>query len=61
LEEQRFLSSKREVAGGRSRIVYRTTKQGQRRLADARSNWQEIVAAISTVLQGCDHGKPALA
>src|SRR3954470_3192381 len=59
LEEQRFLTSKRELVGGRSRIVYRSTKRGARRLADARTHWREIVEAISTVLQGSEHGKPA--
>ncbi len=61
LEEQKLLASKRELCGGRNRIVYRVTKQGQRRLADSRAAWKEIVEAVSTVLQGSEHGKPALA
>lgn len=61
LEEQKLLASKRELVGGRNRIVYRVTKQGQRRLADSRAAWREIVAAVNTVLQGSEHGKPALA
>ncbi|MBC7857062.1 MAG: helix-turn-helix transcriptional regulator [Pirellulaceae bacterium] len=61
LEEQQLLASKRELVGGRNRIIYRPTRLGQRRLADSRMNWQEIVAAIGTVLQGGEHDKPALA
>jgi len=61
LEAQQFLAGKRELVNGRNRIVYRVTKQGARRLADIRINWQDVVAAISTVLQGSEHGEPKLA
>jgi PadR family transcriptional regulator PadR len=61
LEEQKFLSSKRELAGGRSRIVYSVTKQGQRRLAESQAAWKEIVAAVGAVLAGGEDGRPALA
>jgi PadR family transcriptional regulator, regulatory protein PadR len=61
LEEHKLLASKRELVGGRNRIVYRVTRQGRQRLADSRANWQEIMAAVSTVLQGNEHGKPVLA
>jgi PadR family transcriptional regulator PadR len=61
LEEQKLLASKRELVAGRSRIVYRLTKQGHLRLAESLATWKEIVAAVSTVLQGCGHGKPAMA
>jgi PadR family transcriptional regulator PadR len=61
LEEQKFLASKRELVGGRNRIVYRVTKQGHKRLAESMATWQSIVAAVNTVLQGSEHGKPAMA
>src|SRR5271156_5632295 len=61
LEGQKVLASKRGLVGGRNRIVYRVTKQGQRRLAESRAAWQEIVAAVGTVLQGSPNDKPALA
>lgn len=61
LEAHKLLASRRELVGGRHRIIYRVTRQGQRRLADSRAAWQEIVAAVSTVLQGSQDGKPALA
>jgi PadR family transcriptional regulator PadR len=61
LEGQRFLSSKRELAGGRNRIVYRVTKQGQKKLAQSTATWKEIVSAVNTVLQGGAHGQAAMA
>ena len=61
LEKQRLLSSERQAVGGRTRIVYRVTKQGLKRLAESRAAWQEIVSAVSAVLQGGDRDVPALA
>lgn len=60
LEKQKFLASKRELVGGRNRIIYRLTKQGNKRLAESVASWKNIVAAVSTVLQGSEHGKPAM-
>ncbi len=61
LESEKLLSSRRELVGGRSRIVYRLTKSGKRRLAETRTTWTEIVAAVESILQGSEHGKPSLA
>lgn len=61
LEEQGLLTSRRTTAGGRSRILYRTTRSGRRRLADSRTAWSEIVAAVALVLNGDAHGRPSLA
>ena len=61
LEAQGFLTSHREAIGGRSRIVYRVTPRGRARLADSWKLWKEIVAAVNTVLQGGEHGQPAVA
>ena len=61
LEEQKFLGSKRELVGGRNRIIYRVTRQGSRQLAESVVTWKSIVAAVSGVLQGSEHGKPAMA
>jgi PadR family transcriptional regulator, regulatory protein PadR len=61
LEAQKLLSSRREVVGGRSRIVYRVTKQGSRRLAQSVVSWRNVVAGVDAVLQGSEHGKPAMA
>jgi len=61
LEAQKLLASKRTLVGGRNRIIYRVTKPGQRRLAESLASWRDIVAAVSTVLEGSEHGKPAMA
>ena len=61
LEEQKVLAGKRELVGGRNRIVYRVTKQGQIRLAESVAAWKSIVSAVSAVLRGGEHGKPSMA
>lgn len=52
LEGERVLSSRREVSGGRSRVVYRLTSKGKKRLHGATSQWQQTVAAVNRVLKG---------
>jgi len=61
LEAQKYLSSRRELVAGRGRIVYRLTKQGHRRLAESWSAWKQVVAGVNAVLQGGEHGQPAVA
>ena len=61
LEEQKLLASKRELVSGRNRIIYRVTKQGQKRLVESVATWQSIVEAVSTVLQGGERDKPSMA
>ena len=61
LEADGSLRSRREPVAGRSRIVYRLTAQGTRRLAETTSAWQKVVRAIELALHGGAHGKPALA
>ena len=60
LESEGLLSSKRETVAGRSRIVYRLTRQGAKQLAASTTNWEKIVAAIHHALQGGEHGEPGL-
>jgi len=61
LEAQKYLSSRRELVGGRHRIVYRPTKQGHRRLVESWNTWKQVVEGVTTVLQGGEHGQPAVA
>jgi PadR family transcriptional regulator PadR len=61
LEEQQLLSAKRELVNGRSRIIYRLTKQGQQKLTQSLATWKQVVVAVNTVLQGGTHGEPELA
>lgn len=60
LEAQNYLASRRESVGGRSRIVYRLTKQGQKRLDESYNAWKQVVASVNAVLQGGEHGQPAM-
>jgi PadR family transcriptional regulator, regulatory protein PadR len=52
LEAEGCLASKREECGGRTRIVYRVTAAGKKRLAASRETWRQVAAAIENVLQG---------
>ncbi|HXT60218.1 MAG TPA: helix-turn-helix transcriptional regulator [Pirellulales bacterium] len=61
LERQKLVFSRRETVGGRNRIIYRLSKSGQSRLAESAATWKDVVAAVSRVLQGGEHGKPAMA
>lgn len=61
LEAQKLLTSKQELVSGRNRIVYRLTTQGTKRLAESVTAWQTIVAAVNSVLEGGEHGQPAMA
>ena len=61
LEADGLLGGKRETTGGRSRVVYRVTAKGSKRLAGSTASWQKIVEAISQALHGGEHGEPALA
>lgn len=60
LEAQGHLISKREDVGGRSRVIYRVSRQGKVRLSQATAEWQRVVAAVGTILQGSTHAKPGI-
>jgi PadR family transcriptional regulator PadR len=61
LERDGLLASRREEVGGRSRIVYRATAKGQRRLAESAALWRRVAAAVQLVLQGGGDAEPSLA
>lgn len=61
LEKEGVLSSRREKAGGRSRVVYRVTEAGHRRLAGSTRQWRQVVAAVTRVLEGGRDGQPSVA
>jgi PadR family transcriptional regulator, regulatory protein PadR len=61
LEANGDLSSKREEVGGRSRVVYRATASGRKRLRGRVAAWETIAAAIARVLEGAEDAKPARA
>ncbi len=61
LEAEGMLASRREMVAGRSRVIYRVTTKGSKKLASATTTWQQIVQVVNHALQGGEHGKPALA
>jgi PadR family transcriptional regulator, regulatory protein PadR len=60
LEKDEFLSARREIVGGRSRVVYRITAAGRKRLVGNVAAWRSIVEAVNQVL-GEKNGQPATA
>jgi PadR family transcriptional regulator PadR len=52
LEADGMLKCRREMAGGRSRLVYRVTARGERRLGESISSWSIVTQAITRALQG---------
>lgn len=61
LEQQGSLVSRRETVAGRTRLVYRVTAAGRKKLAESVSSWQRVVAAVNLVLAGEQDGQPAVA
>jgi PadR family transcriptional regulator, regulatory protein PadR len=57
LEKDGALRSRRKTVNGRSRIYYSVTAAGSRRLADLSKTWNNIAAAIQTMLAGGQHAK----
>jgi PadR family transcriptional regulator PadR len=60
LEKDGVLASRREVAGGRSRVVYRVTTTGSKRLVRSVAKWTQIVQAVNQVLLGEQHAQLSL-
>ena len=56
LEAERLLKCQRDTVGGRSRLVYRVTARGERRLAESISLWKSVTQAIARTLEGTEHG-----
>lgn len=52
LEADGMLKCRREMAGGRNRLVYRVTARGERRLCESISLWTAVTQAITRALQG---------
>ena len=61
LEAEGCLAACREQVSGRSRVVYRVTPAGRKRLATTTNRWAQISAAVGRVLGGGSDGSPALA
>ncbi|HLY42926.1 MAG TPA: PadR family transcriptional regulator [Terracidiphilus sp.] len=52
LESDGAIKSRRKLVNGRSRIYYKTTRAGERRLAELTGKWTELAGAIQKVLAG---------
>jgi len=52
LEGQRALLSRRETTGGRSRVVYRLTRKGQKHVDGSAAHWRQTVEAVNRILNG---------
>ncbi len=59
LEKDDYLAAQREIVNGRSRVVYRATAAGRKRLAGSIATWRSVVGAINQILLGEADGKPA--
>jgi len=60
LEADGALTSREVEAGNRSRVYYRLTARGRRRMRDGVSDWKRITTAIATVLGEVPHARPTL-
>jgi len=64
MEEQKLLSSKKELAAGRNRIIYRLTKAGENKLVSSHAAWKEVIEAVNSLMEGKQggiHGAPGMA
>jgi PadR family transcriptional regulator PadR len=61
LEADGHLSSTREQVVGRSRVVYRLTPAGRKRLGAATERWASVSTAVEKILRGGRDGLPAVA
>jgi len=52
LEKGRLVSSRRAESGGRSRVYYRLTEKGRKRLESMKTEWKRVASGIGFVLGG---------
>ena len=57
LEHDGALKSRSKVVNGRSRVYYRLTAAGERRLGDLSATWGKVASAIQGILQGGTHAQ----
>jgi len=55
LEGEGTLSARKQLVGGRQRVVYRVTRAGKKKLAACTARWTRVVEAVEMVLQGGKH------
>ena len=52
LEETKFIASRRLTVEGRSRLYYRLTGKGQKRLAELTKEWKRVAEGVNLILGG---------
>ena len=60
LEREGSLASRTTKVDGRSRVYYRITAKGRRRLERVCTDWSRITAAVADALRVTDHAQPAI-
>ncbi len=55
LEQQGALRSKERISNGRTRIYYKVTAKGRRRLATLSEEWERLRSGVHLVLGGANH------
>jgi PadR family transcriptional regulator PadR len=61
LESDGILNSRRETVAGRSRVIYKVSERGMRRLAESASTWNRIAEAVGQMLKGEEDHEPRMA
>jgi PadR family transcriptional regulator PadR len=52
LESAKFIASRRAAADGRSRLYYRLTPKGEKRLAELTKEWKRVAQGVGFILGG---------
>ena len=52
LEAEKKVKSKRREVDGRSRIYYRLTPKGRKRLTELASEWKRVTGGVSMLMEG---------
>jgi len=52
LEETKFIASRRLTVDGRSRLYYRVTTKGEKRLAELTKEWKRVAEGVGLILGG---------
>jgi PadR family transcriptional regulator PadR len=60
LEERACLKARSKTVNGRTRVYYKTTADGRKRLSAMIGEWQRINAAVSIVVGGRTHATEAV-
>ncbi len=52
LEKARFVTSRRAETGGRSRLYYKLTAKGHKRLEQLTTEWRRVTGSVALILGG---------